>query len=342
MRKLTTFLIALIIVLAIAAGGKFLRENLNRYSRDLTALAEQATAGASIQVKEISFSRAEISSPDTVTWYGVQARIRFSENTALLQKQTLALTISQIRFTALDLFDNEFLILMDGIETANETQTSPGDRFTFSQGKLHLKLTLDLFHPKSVQQQLKTVMAEASEIFRYGKTRVPMNCNGLLTFSLPQGEANAILKTTMDPDGYYVLVINEDFFKNTAWLMEEEITDAEAELLSRHPFKLKKLIGIMQTARHEARSLAREQGISQDAYRHVLWSYLLTTEYGPEFAKAFTDAHEIGDLTNTQAEHEMDYNNNAIGREYAAMGIPRHQILSRFLNDPHVIRRPRN
>ncbi len=79
----------------------------------------------------------------------------------------------------------------------------------------------------------------------------------------------------------------------------------------------------------------------EDAYRHVLWSFLLTRTYGPEFARRVTDAHEIGDTGNTEADHRMDYNNNDIGRRYAAEGVQEAELLGRVRTDGRVVRSPR-
>lgn len=120
--------------------------------------------------------------------------------------------------------------------------------------------------------------------------------------------------------------------------MADNITDAEATLLSVNAVRLPKLLNIMNDAKRESERYKNVDGIPEDAYRHVLWSYLLTKEYGPEFSKAVTDAHEEGDNTNTEAEHKMDYNNNKIGREYAARQYKRNEILEHLLRDDRVIR----
>jgi hypothetical protein len=79
--------------------------------------------------------------------------------------------------------------------------------------------------------------------------------------------------------------------------------------------------------------------VPEDAYRHVLWSYLLTKKFGPEFAEIVTDAHETLP-TNTAAERRMDFHNNRIGRDYAQRGIRRERILWLVKNDVNVIRYP--
>ncbi len=64
-------------------------------------------------------------------------------------------------------------------------------------------------------------------------------------------------------------------------------------------------------------------------------------KYGPEFAQFVTDAHEQGDTDNTEAEHQMDYTNNQIGRKYALNDIKEKQILPHLLRDREVVRHPR-
>lgn len=64
-----------------------------------------------------------------------------------------------------------------------------------------------------------------------------------------------------------------------------------------------------------------DAGILQDAFRHCLWSALMTIVLGPAEAKAFTDRHERGS-DNTPAEGAKDQFNNAIGRVVGASNDP--------------------
>ncbi len=51
-----------------------------------------------------------------------------------------------------------------------------------------------------------------------------------------------------------------------------------------------------------------------DAFRHALWSALITKELGEYWAKTYTDAHEAYP-ENPKEEFEMDQYNNGVGRE---------------------------
>jgi hypothetical protein len=78
--------------------------------------------------------------------------------------------------------------------------------------------------------------------------------------------------------------------------------------------------------------------VPEDTYRHVFWSYLLAREFGDEFARALTDAHEQTDARRPPLDRELDLRNNAVGRDYARRGIPEHQILAHLLDDARVAR----
>ena len=119
------------------------------------------------------------------------------------------------------------------------------------------------------------------------------------------------------------------------------MTDAEIDVLADNPVRVPKLNKIRDHARSVShKAYGGDPTVPEDAYRHTLWSFTLTNEYGPEFAQTVTDAHEIGATWNTEADHRMDYNNNKVGRDYAKAGVPESDILKRVLEDPAVIRSP--
>ena len=65
----------------------------------------------------------------------------------------------------------------------------------------------------------------------------------------------------------------------------------------------------------------------------------LRVKHNPASAESLTNAHEIGAVNrNTEADHQMDYNNNKVGRDYAKAGYAEGQILQMVRTDPQVIR----
>jgi hypothetical protein len=121
-------------------------------------------------------------------------------------------------------------------------------------------------------------------------------------------------------------------------------TSADIEIIAENPVKAPKLLKISSKATDTAAS-AHEQNpkVPETAYRHVLWSFLLTREYGPDFAKKVTDAHEFRNdpekRNNPDAETQrfQDFTNNEVGRKYAALGYNESDILNHVMTDPNVI-----
>lgn len=119
------------------------------------------------------------------------------------------------------------------------------------------------------------------------------------------------------------------------------LNEAEQELLSRYPFRLPVLFAIQAYAENVSRLTAeRIDQFPRDAYRHLVWSYLLAREYGAEFARLVTDAHEVGETGNTPEKTAMDLHNNALGIELAVQGVPFQRLRGIAQSDPRVRRRP--
>ena len=130
--------------------------------------------------------------------------------------------------------------------------------------------------------------------------------------------------------------------RRIAKILNEDLTEPEIQVYSAYPMRSPKLFYVRNRARSISK-LARQQDnrISRDAYRHLLWSYMLTKEYGPQFAEVVTSAHEEGETDNTEADHIMDYRNNDLGRMYALEGRGESDLRQLVLTDPRVIRSAR-
>lgn len=104
---------------------------------------------------------------------------------------------------------------------------------------------------------------------------------------------------------------------------QREVTKTEAELLSTLSLlKLKKMQDIADQAFAEAKrqypgdsSAAANDG-HQDAFRHAYWNALMTKEFGEDFTRRLTTAHE-GVSGNPADREAMDLYNNEVGRGIA-------------------------
>jgi len=118
-----------------------------------------------------------------------------------------------------------------------------------------------------------------------------------------------------------------------------ELSEEQIEIISLFPIRVPFLI----RATRRAKSLSSQSFPSdiwlRDALRHISWSYLLTQEFGPEFAREVTDAQETK-TGNTPHERSMDFHNNAVGRRFASDGTPLADLPRLVRSHPDVIRHP--
>ena len=276
---------------------------------------------------------------DTITWQDISSQIivdkkRFSGAPWVVHIESLDLIFS-------DIIGEKFILIANGLSAGQSPslEGTAGEHLNrIEKARLRVDFEFDLLRPAAAYAQISDLIKRISTLAHTGKTIVPIKFSGIGSFAIGTELVKAMIKSKQNAQGEYTLVVNKEFFKTTAWLMADDLTDAMAALLSVNPVQVPKLLKIMNTAKKESEKFKAVDGIPEDAYRHVLWSYLLAQEYGPVFAKQITDAHEQGDDTNTKAEHQMDYNNNEVGRNYALKQYKRHEILNRLLNDPNIIR----
>ena len=118
-----------------------------------------------------------------------------------------------------------------------------------------------------------------------------------------------------------------------------DFTESEIEVVADYPLRAPQLLRIKDKAEDTSEAAAKSNSlVPEDAYRHILWSFLLTKEYGGDFARRVTDAHEVPENdTRALADFTMDIANNAVGRRYAKIGIPENSILTTLMNDSDVV-----
>ena len=178
-----------------------------------------------------------------------------------------------------------------------------------------------------------------SDLFAEKEVQPNIILRALVTLNVNDNTAQAYLYTVRGPQGV-ALRFEEQDIRNMADTFELELSDEEVEIIARYPVRAPLIMRITSDAKETSeRARRRDRSVPEDAYRHVLWSYLLTQKFGPDFAEQVTDAHETLP-TNTAAERRMDFHNNRVGRDYAERGVPRERILWYVKSNPEVIRYP--
>ncbi len=109
--------------------------------------------------------------------------------------------------------------------------------------------------------------------------------------------------------------------------LDRHLTEAAIKVIAENPDKAIRIAEITEYAQRRAKEeSSKNPDVCQDSYRHILWSYLLTKEFGAVFAEEVTTAHEIGS-SNSAAETRKDLYNNAIGRKLADRNMSEDDIL---------------
>lgn len=186
---------------------------------------------------------------------------------------------------------------------------------------------------------VKDVLGKIEILFTENKIDRPFRFQGDVVITIAGKTARARLFSEA-AGGFTTLKFDAADIRAAAEVFAIPLAPAEVDILATYPLRTLDLMKIAHTARETARNTAVTQAtVPQDAYRHVLWSYLLTRRFGPDFAREVTDAHETAP-GNSPAEHDMDYNNNAVGRRYAAEGVAPEALLDILMKDPAVITSP--
>ncbi len=337
MRKFIKFIIVLLIIsAAMYFGSGFILEKL---SEQALKLLPQIVAGYGIGMRDASFKSAAFSSFNAVEWKDVSAKVGFRRSETYLSDQAFILKAKKVEIFALNLSDLEFLLNIKGLDVFRLDEFGNArltDRIYGQELKVYFHL--DSLTRDGLDSIFRSLFGNLIKLVDEGRCSIPVEFSGAITMTVRRFFVEARIYAARE--GYEtVLVMNtEDLRKISQILGEDKLTESETDLLASNPIRVPQLLQIRDKARDTAkREHARNYAVPEDAYRHVLWSYLLTREYSSEFATKVTDAHEVGS-DNTPAESRMDYSNNAVGRRYAQFGYTESSILARVMSDPGVIR----
>lgn len=297
------------------------------------------------------FRNAEIMSVRSVAWDDLSIDLKLKSNPIFTLSRDVKLASWRTVLGVKSFWDRTFLLTAEGIDIAfirrsgqssseNEQPVPSQDRM--EGGYLQIPFQLDFLRPWKISSQISWIFENIEDLLSNGRCALPVTFIGSVTFSIQDKPFTARVRTRVD-DGESAIFMNKADIEiiSRGYDLQQPLTQDEIEILSQNPMRAPQLIRIKRNARAVS-SGAREKdpSVPEDAYRHVLWSYLLVKQYGEEFAKRVTDAHEQGRTGNTEEEKLMDINNNWVGRKYAKAGYPASSILKRLMADPDVILSP--
>jgi hypothetical protein len=146
----------------------------------------------------------------------------------------------------------------------------------------------------------------------------------------------------------------------------ERLTKSEFVAYCDNPLRMPRMLSIRNYASDKSHEEEKKIGpaLPEEAYKHILWAYLLCKAYDDKFSREVTDGHEkdaVGRTelsvrtylsaergqsepweramgTKEETEIQMDLINNSIGRGYYRKGYKERDLLQHTMKDPAVIR----
>lgn len=300
--------------------------------RLLSQLAERG-----INISHYEYASIKMLPPKTITMQQFSTAFELAlpkQN----QKYAAAFYAEKVNFHIVHLKDPAVIISCDNFQLyVDRSQDFPGTSFgRFDHGFISLR---DPIRLSDARTGLKNILQKISDIFNEKTVDANVIVRAQVTLKVRDKEAQAYLYTVHDERGA-ALRFEEKDIRTMADTFELELSNEEVAIIAHYPMRAPLIMRITSDAKESSRQARRrDPSVPEDAYRHVLWSFLLTQKFGETFAEQVTDAHETLP-TNTAAERNMDFHNNRIGREYAKRGTSRDRILWLVRNDPHVVRHP--
>ena len=343
MKRLFRWLVGLAL-LGAAALLIFGDMALEAVTRRAVAIVVKGLEPQGLTIRQPEVESTKLGFPLSPRWDGISARVELGKSSSSLgQEGGFEVKVRSARARPVSIFLSRFDVELEGVEASSYylTQAATGPEISAVRleiGRLEAKVGLSLLDPvPSARDELQSMRALLQE----GVMSVPLELEGTLSFKV-DGSAVQLRCRAEARAGGYGLVAEQGDIKLLADHFGLPLTPSELVLAARYPLQAPEMLRLQYRAVETALAAnARDAGVPVDAYRHLLWSYLLTKRFGPKLAEMITDAHEIGSLTNTEADHRMDYHNNALGRRYAQMGRSEADVLRLAKTDPDVIREAR-
>jgi hypothetical protein len=331
---ITLLVLVIILVAGIYFGSGFIFDKVadKMLPHFLPRLAERG-----VNIENYDFSSINLVPPRTITISDVRTSFELDVPN-LNRKFPASFYAEKVNFHITNLKDPTAFISCDNFQLyVDRSADFPGTSFgRFENGFVKLR---DPIRLKDPQAGLKLMMQKLSDAFNEKDVDPNVDVRANVTLNVRDKEAQAYLYTTRDENGASLRFEEKDI-RQMADTFDLELSDEEVAIIAQYPVRAPIIMRITSDAKDTSKEAhRRNSSVPEDAYRHVLWSFLLTKKFGPEFAEKVTDAHETLP-TNTAAERAMDFNNNRVGREFAQQGVKRERILSLVKSHRDVIRYP--
>lgn len=337
-KLLLIFCIGLIALVAV--GFLTARSVLMANSDKLAPLVNRAVDSFGVELRDLSIGDVGLGIPATARWGSVNAYVQSQEDSPLARQAGFEFSADQLKLHPVGWMAQRARLAASNVKGQSLFVSHPDSGpeiggFWCEFEQLGLEMPVSLRDPVG---GLRRTLEGLQALIDVGVTATPISVSGTIGFRYRDSPVALDVRSAARAGGYG-LEADRRGVEDLVSVSGSALTPAEIELVSKYPLQAPHMLYIFEYAVQTSLAAAnRDAAVPQDAYRHLLWSYLLTKRFGPELAEEITDAHEIGSTTNTEADHRMDYHNNDLGREYAVEGKREDEILVLAKRDPRVVR----
>lgn len=350
-----SIMIFLAVVLILCAGIYFSSDIILEKTSDKAIdyiMAKMKIPG--FEYSRPQFDSVRLSSIRTITWSGITFDLQMMTNIASKENERFSVKVDELSISLASIRARIIQLRARGLRAEEKDLSKTSWDSAHVYGDLleakdfGIQIKLNSMRPEELLTQARELAAEMKKFLQTGVTKLPIKFSGAQTIVL-NGQPYR-LRVWVQPDGGgYRLVMDEAGVRQIGNLGGKiRSTPGDIKIIALNPLKASQLLRIREQA-EAAAGLAHKNNpkVPEDAYRHTLWSYLLTKAFGEAFAKEVADAHElvsdseeagIKDSRDKRAAREQDYNNNAMGREYAVKGYPESMILKLVMTDRSIVR----
>jgi hypothetical protein len=318
---------ALVWVLASALAPRIARQALP----SLQARLEPAGIG----LGDVDFSRIRISPwLNGLVVSDLQAQLDLKPLDRIRLRSRLEIATLEARLT------NPFSLLGSVTATGLEVRLDPSDRpsrLPFDRLS-NARLTIGDLPLGDPRQAMSSIREKLQALFSENQAVGEVDFSGEVVLEVDGVTQVANLYTERIGESFK-LRFREDDIRTISEAKGMDLVPEQIEIVSLYPLRAPVILALTDQARTLANQYAPDDVWLHDAMRHVIWSFLLTRTFGPEFAIKVTDAQELRP-GNTPDERAMDFHNNAVGRRFATENVPLEALPHLVLSDRDVIRHP--
>ena len=304
-----------------------------------------------IKIDNLDFDSAKYSSFSSMTWSNVEGDFLIDGISGIKSNIPFNFFMDSFSIGAHSIKNREFYAIVQGLilKTDTNTKTHSEENTYISNnninaGSIVLREALYNFNienirlqnpsPGNILKQFKLPFETLAASIRKGVVPELLFIDGRVEFYLNETRHEVRLDLNKKTN---TLELNRDDLLYACGHFDTALNFEEISFVATQPLKTPRLLQIKYEAEQTAKAMSTDN-LHRETYQYITWSYLLTREFGTEFAKKMIEVHKKDRSEQRKKEREMSIINAEIGREYANNGVSFISLKRKIDSDERVIK----